>query len=175
MVASGLARGIDQRAHAASLETGAVGVLAGGHAKPYPSEAVSGASPVVPCSRTSAISRIHQTRCASSPAQLAKLFWIARPALTMSCLTGVKRLLFENSLPSNLISVQGLPGSILHASRGGGPEQPGTHSAAVGRDLGPVALGERSPTRLERSAVVRGEPLGAARSGGAAFGDNCLE
>ena len=37
---SGLARGIDQRAHAASLETGAVGVLAGGHAKPYPSEAV---------------------------------------------------------------------------------------------------------------------------------------
>jgi DNA processing protein len=40
VVASGLARGIDQRAHAASLETGAVGVLAGGHAKPYPSEAV---------------------------------------------------------------------------------------------------------------------------------------
>jgi DNA processing protein len=39
-VVSGLARGIDQRAHAASLETGAVGVLAGGHAKPYPSEAV---------------------------------------------------------------------------------------------------------------------------------------
>jgi DNA processing protein len=37
---SGLARGIDQRAHAASLETGAVGVLAGGHAKPYPAEAV---------------------------------------------------------------------------------------------------------------------------------------
>ena len=40
VVASGLARGIDQRAHAASLETGAVGVLAGGHAKPYPSEAI---------------------------------------------------------------------------------------------------------------------------------------
>src|SRR5271157_4890488 len=40
VVVSGLARGIDQRAHAASLETGAVGVLAGGHAKPYPSEAV---------------------------------------------------------------------------------------------------------------------------------------
>ena len=39
VVVSGLARGIDQRAHAASLETGAVGVLAGGHAKPYPSEA----------------------------------------------------------------------------------------------------------------------------------------
>ncbi len=38
---SGLARGIDQRAHAASLETGAVGVLAGGHAKPYPAEAVA--------------------------------------------------------------------------------------------------------------------------------------
>ncbi len=40
VVVSGLARGIDQRAHAASLETGAVGVLAGGHARPYPSEAV---------------------------------------------------------------------------------------------------------------------------------------
>jgi DNA processing protein len=40
VVVSGLARGIDQRAHAATLETGAVGVLAGGHAKPYPSEAV---------------------------------------------------------------------------------------------------------------------------------------
>ncbi|HZZ62348.1 MAG TPA: DNA-processing protein DprA [Roseiarcus sp.] len=40
VVVSGLARGIDQRAHAASLETGAVGVLAGGHAKPYPAEAV---------------------------------------------------------------------------------------------------------------------------------------
>jgi DNA processing protein len=40
VVVSGLARGIDQRAHAASLETGAVGVLAGGHAKPYPGEAV---------------------------------------------------------------------------------------------------------------------------------------
>ena len=40
VVVSGLARGIDQRAHRASLETGAVGVLAGGHARPYPSEAV---------------------------------------------------------------------------------------------------------------------------------------
>jgi DNA processing protein len=40
VVVSGLARGIDQRAHAASLETGAVGVLAGGQARPYPSEAV---------------------------------------------------------------------------------------------------------------------------------------
>ncbi len=39
VVVSGLARGIDQRVHAASLATGAVGVLAGGHAKPYPSEA----------------------------------------------------------------------------------------------------------------------------------------
>ena len=39
VIVSGLARGIDQRAHSASLETGAVGVLAGGHAKPYPSEA----------------------------------------------------------------------------------------------------------------------------------------
>ena len=35
-----LARGIDQRAHAASLETGAVGVLAGGHARPYPEDAI---------------------------------------------------------------------------------------------------------------------------------------
>ena len=41
VVVSGLARGIDQRAHAASLETGAVGVMAGGHAKPYPAEAVA--------------------------------------------------------------------------------------------------------------------------------------
>ena len=40
VVISGLARGIDQRAHIASLETGAVGVLAGGHGRPYPSEAV---------------------------------------------------------------------------------------------------------------------------------------
>ena len=40
VIVSGLARGIDQRAHVASLETGAVGVLAGGHGKPYPSEAV---------------------------------------------------------------------------------------------------------------------------------------
>jgi DNA processing protein len=40
VIVSGLARGIDQRAHLASLETSAVGVLAGGHAKPYPSDAV---------------------------------------------------------------------------------------------------------------------------------------
>jgi len=40
VVVSGLARGIDHRAHAASLETGAIGVLAGGHAKPYPNEAL---------------------------------------------------------------------------------------------------------------------------------------
>jgi DNA processing protein len=40
VVVSGLARGIDQRAHVASLETGAVGVLAGGHGKPYPGDAV---------------------------------------------------------------------------------------------------------------------------------------
>ena len=39
VVVSGLARGIDQRAHLASLETGTVAVLAGGHAKPYPPEA----------------------------------------------------------------------------------------------------------------------------------------
>jgi DNA protecting protein DprA len=40
VIVSGLARGIDQRVHIASLETSAVGVLAGGHGKPYPSEAV---------------------------------------------------------------------------------------------------------------------------------------
>jgi len=39
VVVSGLARGIDQRVHAASLDTGAIGVLAGGHGKPYPAEA----------------------------------------------------------------------------------------------------------------------------------------
>jgi DNA processing protein len=39
VVVSGLARGIDQRAHVATLATGTVGVLAGGHAKPYPSDA----------------------------------------------------------------------------------------------------------------------------------------
>jgi DNA processing protein len=38
IVVSGLARGIDQRAHVATLATGAVGVLAGGHARPYPSD-----------------------------------------------------------------------------------------------------------------------------------------
>ena len=37
-VASGLARGIDAAVHAASLDTGAVAVLAGGHARPYPPE-----------------------------------------------------------------------------------------------------------------------------------------
>ena len=40
VIVSGLARGIDQRAHLASLQTCAVGVLAGGHGKPYPSDAV---------------------------------------------------------------------------------------------------------------------------------------
>src|SRR5579863_5217632 len=44
VVVSGLARGIDLRAHIGSLETGAVGVLAGGHARIYPPEAV----PIVP-------------------------------------------------------------------------------------------------------------------------------
>jgi DNA processing protein len=39
VVVSGLARGIDQRAHVASLETGTIAVLAGGHARPYPPEA----------------------------------------------------------------------------------------------------------------------------------------
>ncbi len=40
VIVSGLARGIDQRAHLASLESSTVGVLAGGHGRPYPSEAV---------------------------------------------------------------------------------------------------------------------------------------
>ena len=39
VVVSGLARGIDQRAHVAALATGTIAVLAGGHAKPYPAEA----------------------------------------------------------------------------------------------------------------------------------------
>ncbi|OYX13983.1 MAG: DNA protecting protein DprA [Rhizobiales bacterium 32-66-8] len=38
VVVSGLARGIDAAAHAASLETGTIGVFAGGLARPYPSE-----------------------------------------------------------------------------------------------------------------------------------------
>ena len=39
VIVSGLARGVDQRAHAASLGSGTIGVLAGGHARPYPPEA----------------------------------------------------------------------------------------------------------------------------------------
>jgi len=38
VVVSGLARGIDTRAHRATLETGTVAVLAGGHERIYPSE-----------------------------------------------------------------------------------------------------------------------------------------
>ena len=38
VVASGLARGIDAKAHMATLETGTVAVLAGGHTQIYPSE-----------------------------------------------------------------------------------------------------------------------------------------
>jgi DNA processing protein len=41
VIVSGLARGVDQRAHIASIETGTAAVLAGGHAKPYPAEAVA--------------------------------------------------------------------------------------------------------------------------------------
>ncbi len=38
VVVSGLARGIDAVAHRATLATGAIAVLAGGHARPYPAE-----------------------------------------------------------------------------------------------------------------------------------------
>src|SRR5258707_5136756 len=38
VIASGLARGIDQAAHRASIESGTVAVLAGGHDKVYPPE-----------------------------------------------------------------------------------------------------------------------------------------
>jgi DNA processing protein len=38
VIASGLARGIDQAAHSASIDSGAVAVLAGGHDKVYPPE-----------------------------------------------------------------------------------------------------------------------------------------
>jgi DNA processing protein len=41
VIVSGLARGVDQRAHVAALETGTIGVLAGGHARPYPPEAIA--------------------------------------------------------------------------------------------------------------------------------------
>jgi DNA processing protein len=40
VIASGLARGIDQAAHRASIESGTVGVLAGGHDRIYPPEHV---------------------------------------------------------------------------------------------------------------------------------------
>ena len=41
LVVSGLARGIDQRAHFGALATDTIGALAGGHARPYPPDAVA--------------------------------------------------------------------------------------------------------------------------------------
>ena len=41
VVVSGLARGVDTAAHNATIDTGAIAVLAGGHARPYPSENVA--------------------------------------------------------------------------------------------------------------------------------------
>jgi DNA processing protein len=49
VIVSGLARGIDQRAHLASLETGTIAVLAGGHARPYPPEAAPLIERIVEC------------------------------------------------------------------------------------------------------------------------------
>jgi DNA processing protein len=63
VVVSGLARGVDQRAHVASLASGTIGVLAGGHARPYPPEA----APLLP--------RIAETGAVVSEAPLE---WEAR-------------------------------------------------------------------------------------------------
>jgi DNA processing protein len=49
VIVSGLARGVDTAAHRACVESGTVAVLAGGHARPYPSENLPLLEKIVQC------------------------------------------------------------------------------------------------------------------------------